>query len=259
MKNKENCKKIAIITGATGGLGHAFIKELIQQSLDEIWAFGRNTERLDALVHEFGNQILPICKDFTNRHDLASIENLLEEQQPQIQYLINNAGIAKMNASKALTIPEIESMIDLNCKVPVILINYCLPYMTRGSKILNICSAAAFQPVPYLNLYASTKAFERSYARALHMELKPLGISVTAVCPSWINTDLLTKEINGKKVRFPGIVSPKRVAEQAIKDANKGKDMSVCSLYVKCQHVNVKLMPQRWTMKIWMRSIKKYL
>lgn len=259
MEKIENNKKIAMITGATGGLGYAFIQELIQESIDEIWAFGRNKERLEALVHKFGNKIVPICKDLTNMDNLISIAKLLEEQKPQIQFLINNAGIAQMKASKDLTTSEIESMIDLNCKAPVILINYCLPYMTSGSKILNICSASAFQPVPYINLYASTKAFERSYSRALHMELKPLGISVTAVCPSWIDTELLTKEINGKKVRFPGIVSPKRVAEQAIKDAKKGKDMSVCSFYVKCQHLNVKLMPQKWTMKIWMRSIKQYL
>lgn len=259
MEKIENNKKIAMITGATGGLGYAFIQELIQESIDEIWAFGRNKERLEALVHKFGNKIVPICKDLTNMDNLISITKLLEEQKPQIQFLINNAGIAQMKASKDLTTSEIESMIDLNCKAPVILINYCLPYMTSGSKILNICSASAFQPVPYINLYASTKAFERSYSRALHMELKPLGISVTAVCPSWIDTELLTKEINGKKVRFPGIVSPKRVVEQAIKDAKKGKDMSVCSFYVKCQHLNVKLMPQKWTMKIWMRSIKQYL
>ena len=131
--------------------------------------------------------------------------------------------------------------------------------MSVGSKILNICSASAFQPVPYINLYASTKAFERSYSRALNVELKPLGISVTAVCPGWIDTDMLAKEMNGKKVKFPGIVSPKRVAEKAMKDAEKGRDTSVCSFYVKCQHVNVKLLPQKSTMKIWMKHIKQYL
>lgn len=255
----EKLKKIAVLTGATGGLGYAFIKELIKQPLDEIWAIGRNKERLETLVNEFGNVIVPVRKDLTNNEDLASIKNLLEEQKPQIEFLINNAGLAQMKASKDFSVSEIEKTIDLNCKVPVLLINYCLPYMTSGSKILNICSASAFQPVPYINLYASTKAFERSYSRALNMELKPLGITVTAVCPGWIDTDMLTKEINGKKVKFPGMVSPERVAKKSMRDAKKGKDMSVCSLYVKCQHMNVKLLPQKSTMKIWMRSIKKYL
>lgn len=70
---------------------------------------------------------------------------------------------------------------------------------------------------------------------------------------------MLVKEIKGKKVAFKGMVTPEKVAKTAIKDAKKGKDMSVCSLYVKCQHLNVKFMPQKLTMKIWMRMIKKYL
>ena len=131
--------------------------------------------------------------------------------------------------------------------------------MEKGSKILNISSASAFQPVPFINLYASTKAFERNYSRALNKELRSAGITVTAVCPSWVDTPMLTKELNGKSIRFPGIVTPEKVVKKALKDAKKGKDMSICSLYVKCQHINVKLLPQTLTMKIWLHSIKKYL
>lgn len=91
------------------------------------------------------------------------------------------------------------------------------------------------------------------------MELKPSGITVTAASPSWVDTKMLTKEVNGKKVKFYGMVSPKAVASKAIKDAKKGKDVSICSFYVKCQHLNVKLLPHKLVMKIWMQSIKKYL
>lgn len=181
------------------------------------------------------------------------------EQKVSVLYLINNAGIAHMMASKDFSDVEIEKTIKLNCSVPVILTNYCIPFMKKGSKIINVSSASAFHPVPYINLYAATKAFERSYSRALNMELKSLGITVTAVCPSWVDTKMLIKEINGIKVKFPGIVSPQKVVQKAIKDAKKGKDMSICSFYVKCQHFNVKLMPQKLTMKVWMQSIKKYL
>ncbi len=147
----------------------------------------------------------------------------------------------------------------MNCKAPVMLAQICIPYMGKGSKILNISSASAFQPNPYINLYAASKAFERSYSRALNVELEGTGIISVAVCPGWVDTELLQKEINGKKVKFPGLVTPDRVVAQAIKDAKKGKDMSVCSLFVKCQHVNVKLLPQRWVMKIWMAGIGRYL
>ncbi len=240
-------------------MGYAFIKELVKRPLDEIWALGRNKERLEKLVNEFGEIIVPVCKDLIDLQDLISIEVMLAEQKPQVEYLINNAGIAQMKASKDFAACEIENTINLNCKAPAVLINYCLPYMERGGRILNICSASAFQPVPYINLYAATKAFERSYSRALNVELKASDITVTAVCPGWIDTDMLAKEINGKKVKFPGLVSPQKVAEKTMKDAEKGRDTSVCPLYVKCQHFNVKLLPQKSVMKIWMKYLKKYL
>lgn len=252
-------QKIAIITGASGGIGQAFVQELIKETLDEIWVVGRNEQHLLELKDKFGDKIKPICKDLTNSSDITSFSNLLKERNVLLCWLINNASIARMDASREFTSLEIEQTIDLNCKAPVMLSNICIPYMKNGSKILNISSASSFQPVPYINLYASTKAFERNYSRALHAELAPYGITVTAVCPSWVDTTMLTKEINGKKVHFPGIVNAKRVALTAIKDAKKGKDMSICSFYVKCQHINVKLFPQKLTMKFWLHTIKKYL
>ena len=253
-------KKIALVTGAAGGLGRAFVAELIKEELlDEIWSIGRNREKLARLKELFGDKIIPVCKDLTDTKQLKSVSVLLEEEKADVRYLVNNAGIARMAPSEDFSPEEIERTIDLNCKAPVLLMNYCLPFLSKGSKILNISSASAFQPTPYINLYAATKAFERSYSRALNAELKARGITVTAVCPSWVDTDLLTKEIKGVKVKVHGIVSPGRVAAKALKDAKKGKDMSVCSLYVKCQHLNVKLMPQKLTMELWLNSIKKYL
>lgn len=252
-------KKIAIITGASGGIGQIFVRELTKEALDEIWIIGRNQERLLALKKEFGEKIVPICKNLTEETDILSISDLLKEQSLSVLWLVNNAGIARMAPTAEFSISEIKQMIDLNCKAPAELINLCIPFMEKGAKILNISSASAFQPVPYINLYAATKAFERSYSRALNVELKSSGITVTAVCPSWVDTAMLSKEIDGKKVHFPGIVAPEKVVKKALKDAKKGRDMSVCSLYVKCQHLNVKLMPQKLTMKIWLHDIRKYL
>ena len=251
-------KKIAIVTGASGGMGQVFVRELAKETLDEIWIIGRSEQRLLALKNEFGERIMPVCKDLTKNEDILSFSDLLKKQNPSVMWLVNNAGIARMAPSKEFSYSEIEQTIDLNCKAPAVLINICIPFMEKGAKILNISSASAFQPVPFINLYAATKAFERSYSRALNAELKSFGITVTAVCPSWVDTDMLSKEINGKKVRFPGIAAPERVVKKALKDAKKGRDMSICSLYVKCQHLNVKLLPQRLTMKIWLHGIKKY-
>lgn len=252
-------KRIAIITGATGGIGKEFTRLLMKEDLDEIWIVARNQEKLDLLKAEYGERIIPVSKDLTNTKNLCEIGELLKEAKPVIQYLINNASLAKMGSYTDFTIEEIEDTINVNCKAPVVLSNLCIPYMEKGSCILNISSASAFQPNPYINLYAASKAFERSYSRALNIEVALRGITVTAVCPGWVDTEMLTKTINGQKVRFPGMVTAKKVAEKAIKDTKRGKDMSICSSYVKCQHLIVKLLPHKIVMQIWMNGLKKYL
>lgn len=252
-------KKIAILTGATGGLGREFLKQILLEDIDEVWAIARNKEKLSELQKEYGKKVISITLDLSEGSSFEHLKNMLAEKKPVVSYLINNAGLAKMGKYSDFSMQEIDKTINVNCKAPVMLAQICIPYMDRGSKILNVSSASAFQPNPYINLYASSKAFERNYSRALNAELEETGIKSVAVCPGWIDTELLQKEINGKKVKFPGLVTPDRVVTQAIKDAKKGKDMSVCSLYVKYQHLIVKLLPQRIVMKIWMTGIGKYL
>lgn len=243
-------KRIAIITGATGGIGREFTRLLVEEDIDEVWTVARNEKKLQELKKLYGEKVIPLAKDLTHTEEICEIEEKIKGESAEVLYLVNNAGMAKMGSYQEFSIQELENTIDLNCKAPVILSNLCIPYMKKGSHILNISSASAFQPNPYINLYAASKAFERSYSRALNVEVENLGIIVTAVCPSWVDTEMLIKERNGKKVKFPGIVTAEAVAKQAMKDAKKGKDMSICSFYVKCQHVNVKLMPQKLTMKL---------
>ncbi|GKU30486.1 SDR family NAD(P)-dependent oxidoreductase [Clostridium folliculivorans] len=252
-------KRIAIVTGASGGIGREFTKLLIEEKVDEVWAVARNKEKLATLKDELGDKVITISKDLSKTEELISIGKMLEEQKPVIAFLINNAGIAKMGTYDDFAIKEIEDTIKINCSALAILCNLCIPYMKRESRILNISSASSFQPLPYLNLYASTKVFERAYSRALNIELKKKGITVTAVCPSWVDTDLLKKEINGKKVKFDGIVSAEMVAIKAMKDARRGKDMSVCTLYVKYLHFLSKVLPQKLLMGIWVKRVDKYI
>lgn len=252
-------RKIAIVTGATGGIGNEFVRQILRYDLDEIWAVGRSETKLKEICHTYGERIITVVADLSEISGIEKIERMLSEQKPEVRFLINNAGLAKMADYKEYTKEEIVRMIDVNCKTPVLLCNICIPYMKPGSNILNIASASAFQPNPYINLYAATKAFERNYSRALNVELNGTGITVTAVCPGWVDTELLPKELNGRNVKYPGMVTAEKVVRTALKDAEKKRDMSVCSLFVKCQHMNVKLMPQKLVMKIWTNAIKKYI
>ena len=252
-------KKIAIITGASGGIGKAFTKLMLSESVDEIWAIARNQDKLTELRNEFGEKVITISKDLTKSSELNSINNILENEKPAIAYLINNAGIAKAGSYNDFSVEEIEATISINCNALAVLCSLCIPYMSKGSRILNISSAAAFQPLPYLNLYSATKVFARNYSRSLNIELMGTGITSSAVCPSWVDTDLLQREVNGKPTKFPGIVSAERVATKALKDAKKGKDMSVCTLYVKYEHLLAKLFPQKMAMHTWVLRNKQYI
>ena len=250
---------IAIITGATGSLGQEFVREALKENIDEIWAVARNEKKLSDLKSQFGEKVCLVRCDLSNTDDLSELFGLIETQKPDIRLLINNAGVGKMGVSTEFTDDEILKEIDINCKAVCLLCNHAVPFMSEGSRILNISSASSFQPVPYINLYAAGKAFVRSYTRSLNVELKTKGIVCTAVCPGWIDTDMLQKEYNGKPVKFPGLVSPERVAVKAMRDSAKGKDMSVCSFFVKYEHFLSKILPHKWIMKMWMNGIKDYV
>lgn len=156
-----------------------------------------------------------------------------------------------MAPSTDFSAQEIENHINTHNTSMAILCNICIPYMQKGCHIINLASQSAFQPVAYINLYAASKAFCYSYSKALNIELKEKGIGVTVTCPGWIKTDLLQTEMNGYKVKFPHLAAPKDVVEKTIKDAQKGKDMSVYSAYVRRMQFFSKYYPHKWIMNLW--------
>lgn len=253
-------KQIAIVTGANGGMGKEFVKLLSGDSeIAEIWAIARNEEKLKQLADEFGNKIRTFSMDLTDREKVKQIGAELEHANVSVKYLINNAGFAKFCSYDDISIDESLNMIDLNISAVVALGLVCIPHMERNSHIINIASQASFFPLPYQNIYSSTKAFVRNYTRALNVELKDKGIHATAVCPGWMKTGLFDRGVIGAKKgtnNFSGMVTPDVVAAKALKDAKKGKDISVYGLYVKSTHLLSKIMPQRMMMKVWLGQQK---
>lgn len=249
---------IAIITGATGGLGKSFVKYLIDE-VEEVWAIGRNMDKLKNLEKEFGEKIKSFSIDLSDIGKLDSIRQKLSQGGYRIKYLVNNAGSGRMAVSTDFSAQEIQSHINTHNTSVAVLCNICIPYMEQGSHIINVASQSAFQPVAYINLYAACKAFCYSYSRALNMELKSKGIVVTAACPGWIKTELLQTELNGQKVSFPHLAEPDDVVKKTLKDAKRGKDMSVYSAYVRRMQFFSKYYPHKLVMKIWVWSVRKYI
>lgn len=251
-----NKKTIAVVTGASAGLGKEFVRLLLQKAeLDEIWAIARNEQKLDALKTEFGEKIKTFSRDLSDMGQIKEFENIFQKEGVSIQYLINNAGFAKFCSYDDLSVDESVNMIELNISGLVAMGLICIPYMNQGAHLINIASQASFQPLPYQNIYSSTKAFVRNYTRALNVELKDKGITATAVCPGWMKTALIDNGLIGAQKatnRFRMMVTPDVVAEKALKDADRGRDISIYSAYVKMAHVVAKLLPQKAMMKIWL-------
>lgn len=178
---------------------------LLDEEVDEIWAIARNIDKLNKLKEDFGEKIIIVAKDLSKAESFKSIDEMLGNSNPVIRYLINNAGGGRMGASQEFSNDEIESHVMTHCTTMAILCNLCIPYMQKGSNLINMASQSAFQPVPYINLYAASKAFVRSYSRALNVELKGTGIVSTVACPGWVKTDLLENERNSKQLHFPAM------------------------------------------------------
>ena len=247
---------IAIVTGASSGLGKEFVKLLsAKKGLDEIWIISRNDEKLKKIQKRYGEKIVVYPMDLSSLENIKTFGENPSLKNCNIRYLINNAGFAKFCSYDDISIDESINMIDLNISGVVAMGLVCIPHMKKGSHILNIASQASFQPLPYQNIYSSTKAFVRNYTRALNVELREKGITATAVCPGWMKTGLYDRGIiDAKKAttNFTNMVTPDVVAKKALADAEHGKDMSVYSTYVKTCHTIAKLLPQKTMMKLWL-------
>lgn len=249
-------KNIAIVTGASNGFGKEFVKLLVEdKTLDEIYVLARSEDKLNNLKSEFGDRIIPYIVDLSEVENIKKFAKLLESKNPNIKILINNAGFAKFCSYNDISIDESLNMINLNISAVVAMGLVCIPFMEKGSHILNIASQASFQPVPYQNIYSSTKSFVNNYSQALNVELKEKGITVTSVCPGWMRTGLYDRGcVKAEKCtkRFVFMAEPDVVAKKALKDAYDGKEISVYGLFVNFCRILSKHLPESLIMKLWL-------
>ena len=176
--------------------------------------------------------------------------------------LFSADGFGKFGAYRKIPVEDDCRMIDLNCKALVAMTELTLPYMKRGAKLLNLDSLSAFQPVPYLNVYGSTKAFVLSYSRSMNRELKTKGIRVMAMNPGWVKTEFFNHAFQtnaDNEVRyFNRLYEAKDVVKTGLNDLyHSKKDCSIHGFPVKFQVFLVKLLPHSLVMNTWLNQQKK--
>ena len=220
-------RKIAIITGASSGLGAEYARLLDKEGLAEIWLIARRKDRLEALAETLETKCRCLAFDLTDEEALNALEAEVTTAKMVVTYLVNAAGFGCIGLSRECPREKLQQMVKLNDMAALALTEICIPHMERGSIILQIVSCSAFQPIPNLAVYAASKAFLLSYSRALSVELQDTGIQVTAVCPFWIkDTEFVdkAKETDRHKVYrdMPGATNAKHVAKISLKEAKSG-------------------------------------
>lgn len=252
IKTKKN---IVIITGASSGLGLEFAIQLDQilHSTDELWLIARRKERLEELEKLLDIPVRIIPMDVTDEKDMAAFKNLLQRENAAIRLLINCAGFGLMGRFESLSIEEQQAMLEVNCKALTCMTYYCIPYMKKNSRIIQLSSSAAFLPQKNFAVYAATKSFVLSFSMALRTELSKKGIWVTAVCPGPVETeffDIAEKYGTTLAIKKITMVSSQRVVKLALMDSHDRKAVSVCSLPIKAFRVVSKLIPHSFILKI---------
>ncbi|MBQ8600842.1 MAG: SDR family NAD(P)-dependent oxidoreductase [Clostridia bacterium] len=252
--------KIAVITGASSGMGREFARQLTkQETFDEVWIIARRAERLETLAGELPYPTRILAMDLTKQESLSAYENLLKELKPEVSILINCSGFGKFGRYDQIPLQDCLDMIDLNCKALVAVTQLTLPYLKKGSRILQVDSLSAFQPVPYLNVYAATKGFVLRYSYALEAELKDRGIWVMAFCPGWVKTEFFDhaeQTSNTAVTYFNRTFTAEEAVKAGLKDLKRGKSVSVPGWQNKLQTLAVKFFPTKFVMWVWLKQQK---
>lgn len=243
-------KVIAIITGASSGMGREFVRVIATKYsfLNEIWVIARRIERLDSMRGTFGDKIVPIALDLTNSSSMKVLASKLHEERPNVKILINSAGMGIIGRFDETPENEISDMVTLNVNALTAVTRNVIPYMSKGSYIINMASSAAFLPQPKFAVYAASKSYVLSLSRALRSELAPKGIYVTAVAPGPVKTEFFGNAEKHHKIAFYKkfvMADPRRVVSLALKDAKLHSDISVYSVTMKLMMILTKVFPHK--------------
>lgn len=252
--------KIAIVTGASSGIGREFAERIgNSEKLDEIWVIARRSERLEELKNTIKIPVVPISLDLSDDADMEKYRRRLIDTNPDVRVLVNAAGYGRIGYAETITNFEQTGMIELNVKALTEITLITLLYMKEGARIYQLASMSSFMPVPYLSVYAATKAYVLSFSRSLNVELKTRDIRSIAVSPGWVRTEFLDRaeDENEMVVYYDRFYNSSDVVSRALSDMKKGKDVSVCGFATRMKILGMKLLPHKLTMKIWCKQQQK--
>lgn len=242
---------IAIISGASSGIGLEIVKELDKLCLDELWLISSSKDKLLLASENLTTKARILPLDLSNEQYISELSLLLKNENPSVKYLVCSAGVGFNGAFEELTNENISKMIDVNVRALTSFTHTVLPFVTSDGRIIEIASSAGFMPQPYFSVYSATKSYVISFSRALRAELKKKKIYVTAVCPGPVKTPFFTGLENVKEYKKKYAISPQRVAKGALKASKRKKALYIPTFSMKMVRLASKIIPTSLMLKFY--------
>jgi uncharacterized protein len=231
----EGCT--TLITGASSGLGEEFARQLaphvgililVARRMDRLEALQAELQSLhhDLTVHVYG-------ADLGEEKKRVELADWIVGEDLSVDFLINNAGLGDHGAFEDGNWNKIRAMLDVNISALTHFSHLLLPAMTSGGRgaILNVSSVVSFFPLPNMAVYSATKAYVTSLSEALAIELRPRGITVTALCPGPVETEFFDVASRGEDAISEAhydsmpvfVVSPQEVVRTGLEAVVRGR------------------------------------
>lgn len=250
--------RIALVTGATAGIGAAFARRLAAEGYD-LTLVARDEARLDACAKELaerhGVAVTALAADLSTAAGCELVEARLADPAVPIEMLINNAGMSLNRAFLRSTVEQEERLLRLNVHAVMRLTKAALPGMIerRRGDIVNVSSAASFGVPSPGSTYSSSKAWVTNFSQSIALSVRPSGVRVMALCPGYTRTEFHDRAgINMSKTPGWLWLSASDVARDGLRDLRKGKIVSVPDWKYKTAVFGMRYLPQ-----ILIRSIAK--
>lgn len=255
--------RVIVITGATSGIGKACAEKFSNLG-DIVYCLSRSEKEDD--FHK-------AC-DISDENQVAKVVSEIGKKHQKIDIVVNNAGCGISGALEFSDMDAVRSMFDVNLFGTMNIIKHALPYMTKGSKFINISSTCALFPVPFRSVYCATKSALNMISYGLQMECRSAGIQVSIICPGEVKTNFSknrnqnfqTNERYGERIKnasdriehnYDKRMPAEKLAEVVVKQANKKKCklLTIVGCKFKCLYFASKFVPSRF----FINKIEKFM
>ena len=196
--------QIAIVTGASRGIGKAIAIFLAKEGAEVIINYSSSLENANKVVSEinsFGGKAYPLQADISNENSVNELIKTVLEKNNKIDVLVNNAGITKDGLLMRMKTDDWQKVLDLNLSG----VFYCTRAVSRQmlkqkkGRIINITSVVGLMGNPGQANYSAAKAGIVGFTKSTSKEFASRGITVNAVAPGFISTDM-TKDLNSESI-----------------------------------------------------------